>query len=225
MSSKVTASFQFRKEEMKDVPVLNPGEGFGKCWLIELGGSYYSSFVVIEADSEMDALEALSDDKDWSHHTLIDIGSLADYFLGNDEEGQPVYEVYWNNVGNPCDFQNVAIYGPFDVKEIRYHAAHLPKKGCEPKDYSDDGVETYKQLVHKYAIDRRNGEAPELLKSLCDDVFDLLMSPSSRYGRGDTWEDVERVETSPLALADYLLEQGEPEDSDIIKGLRMLASE
>lgn len=38
--SEITARGSFGGQELKDVPVLNPGSWFGKTWLLEIGGSY-----------------------------------------------------------------------------------------------------------------------------------------------------------------------------------------
>jgi hypothetical protein len=37
----VTASATFHGQQLKDIPVLNPGGWWGKTWLIEIGGSYW----------------------------------------------------------------------------------------------------------------------------------------------------------------------------------------
>ena len=47
----VTARATFHGHELTDIPVLNPGDWFGKAWLIEIGGSYSPLFLVVEADS------------------------------------------------------------------------------------------------------------------------------------------------------------------------------
>ena len=45
---KVTARGNWNGQELTDVPVLNPGDWFGKAWLIEIGGSCRPLFLVID---------------------------------------------------------------------------------------------------------------------------------------------------------------------------------
>ncbi|TWT34904.1 hypothetical protein Enr8_23190 [Blastopirellula retiformator] len=37
--STITANGTFHGHELKDMPVINPGDWFGKTWLVEIGGS------------------------------------------------------------------------------------------------------------------------------------------------------------------------------------------
>jgi hypothetical protein len=60
---KITASCKFNGHDLTDIPVLNPDGCFGKTWLLELGGSYSSLYLVVEADSMCDAVDELSDDE------------------------------------------------------------------------------------------------------------------------------------------------------------------
>ena len=46
----ITATAKLRDHELKDIPVLNPGDWFGKTWLLEIGGSYWPLFLIVEAD-------------------------------------------------------------------------------------------------------------------------------------------------------------------------------
>jgi hypothetical protein len=41
--SEITAKTRFQGRALTDIPVLNPAGWFGKCWLLELGGSYWPS--------------------------------------------------------------------------------------------------------------------------------------------------------------------------------------
>ena len=40
----VKAKAKFHGHELNDIPVLNPGDWWGKTWLIEIGGSYVPCF-------------------------------------------------------------------------------------------------------------------------------------------------------------------------------------
>jgi len=57
---RITARGTFNGHALKDVPVLNPGDWFGKCYLIEIGGSYWPTFLAVEADSVSDTIDGLA---------------------------------------------------------------------------------------------------------------------------------------------------------------------
>ena len=44
---RIKARGKLNGQEIKDIPVLNPGDWFGKTWLIEIGGSYWPLFLVV----------------------------------------------------------------------------------------------------------------------------------------------------------------------------------
>jgi len=53
---KITASCKLNGHKIQDIPVLNPGDRFGKAWLVEIGGCYTPLFLVVEADNVSDAM-------------------------------------------------------------------------------------------------------------------------------------------------------------------------
>ena len=57
----ITARGNLNGHDLTDVPVLNPGDWFGKAWLVEIGGSYSSLYLIVEADSMSDAIDELAD--------------------------------------------------------------------------------------------------------------------------------------------------------------------
>src|SRR5947209_19075373 len=75
----ITATGTLHGHELKDMPVLNPGDWFGKTWLLEIGGSYWPLFLVVEADSPQDAIDELADDKTFGHHIVVTEADLSDY--------------------------------------------------------------------------------------------------------------------------------------------------
>src|SRR5690606_30560462 len=75
----ITANGTFHGHELKDMPVLNPGDWFGKTWLIEIGGSYSPLFLIVEADSMSDAIDELANNDTYGHHILVDEADLSDY--------------------------------------------------------------------------------------------------------------------------------------------------
>lgn len=68
MVSKITASATVHGQELKDIPVINPDGWWGKTWLIEIGGSYWPLFLVVEAENVQDAIDELADDDQYGHH-------------------------------------------------------------------------------------------------------------------------------------------------------------
>lgn len=103
---KITASFTFHGTDHKDVEVINPGDWFGKTWLMEIGGSYSSFFVVVEADSVTDAIDELIDSK-YGHQFILDEVDYADYGVGTDN---PTCYFGGNN-GHPCCIDDLLIHG------------------------------------------------------------------------------------------------------------------
>ena len=56
----IKASGKFKGQALKDIPVLNPGDWFGKTWLIEIEGGFCPQFLAVEAESPSDALDELA---------------------------------------------------------------------------------------------------------------------------------------------------------------------
>ena len=67
MCALITANAAFHGQELSYIPVLNPGDWFGKTWLIEIGGSYWPLFLVVEADSITDAIDELASHDQYGH--------------------------------------------------------------------------------------------------------------------------------------------------------------
>lgn len=80
----VKARGSFNGQQHTDIPVLNPGDWFGKAWLIVIDDSYWSTYLVVEADSVQDALDELADNKKYGHHVVVADEDLGDY-LGRPE--------------------------------------------------------------------------------------------------------------------------------------------
>jgi hypothetical protein len=129
--SKITASCKFHDREISDIPVINPDGWFGKTWLLELGGSYSSLYLVVEADSMSDAVDELSDNETYGHLIHVPNEDLGDY---------PEDARHYDGAGRVIDLDHVLIHGqersevPFKVK---YHGDELPAEGIEPRQLSD----------------------------------------------------------------------------------------
>jgi hypothetical protein len=128
----VTASATVHGKELKDIPVLNPGGWFGKTWLLEIGGSYWPLFLVVEADGVQDAIDELADDEKYGHHIVVAPGDLADYPEGSRHYGPS---------GQVLDLDHLMIHGQERVNvpfPCRYHSDGLPPAGICPTEFGDD---------------------------------------------------------------------------------------
>ena len=99
---KVTARGNWNGQELTDVPVLNPGDWFGKAWLIEIGGSCCPLFLVIEADSVSDAIDELADSTKFGHQIVVPDEDLGDY---------PEDERHYSGSGKVLDLDHLMVHG------------------------------------------------------------------------------------------------------------------
>lgn len=131
----ITATATFHGQELKDIPVVNPGGWFGKTWLIEIGGSYWPLFLIVEADSVQDVIDELADNKKYGHQIVVDEADLADY---------PEDDRHYGPSGQVLDLDHLMIHGqegsdcPFPC---RYHGDGLPPEGVKPTDFCWDDFE------------------------------------------------------------------------------------
>lgn len=88
--------------ELTDIPVINPGGWLGKTWLIEIGGSYSSFYLIVEAGSMSDAIDELADDKKHARHIVVEDEYLSDY----DPES-----CHYGPSGQILDLDHIMIYG------------------------------------------------------------------------------------------------------------------
>ena len=128
MSTEITANATFHGQELKDIPVINPGNWFGKVWLVELGGSYSPLFLIVEADSITDVVDELADNEKYGHQIIVDDADLGDY---------PEDDRHYSSCGQVLDLDHLMVYGdengvqPFPC---RYFGKGLPIEGISPAD-------------------------------------------------------------------------------------------
>lgn len=131
----ITASGMFGGQRLDNVEVLNSGDWFGKAWLIEIGGSFWPLFVVVEADSVQDALDELCDSSKFSHHIVVGEEDLGDY---------PEDERHCGPSGQVIDLEHVMVHGQEGAEcpwPCMYHGDYLPPEGMKPTDFCSDDVE------------------------------------------------------------------------------------
>ncbi len=125
----ITASGNLNGHDLTDIAVLNPGDWFGKAWLIEIGGSYFPLFLVIEADSINDAIDELADNEKYGHLITVDDADLDDY---------PEDDRHYGPSGQVLDLDHLMIHGQEGVEcpwKCRYFGEELPDEGTLPTDY------------------------------------------------------------------------------------------
>lgn len=133
--SEIKARGTFGGQELKDIIVLNAGGWFGKTWLLEIGGSYWPLFVVVEADSVSDAIDELADHDKYAFHIVVPKEDIGDY---------PEEERHYGPSGQVIDLDHLMIHGqegadcPFPCT---YYGDGLPPEGVKPTDFrwEDDG--------------------------------------------------------------------------------------
>jgi hypothetical protein len=125
----VKAQGTLNNHDLPDLPVINPGDWFGKTWLIEIGGSYSPIHLGVEADTVSDAIDELADNEKFGHHITVDEADLGDY---------PEDDCHYGPSGQVLDLDHLMIHGqegsecPFPC---RYFGDALPKEGMAPADY------------------------------------------------------------------------------------------
>ena len=126
---KIKAKATHNDHELTNITVINPGDWWGKTWLIEIGGSYTPLYLIVEADSVQDAIDELADNEKHGHLIHVCEEDLADYDPNDCNYGPS---------GQVLDLDWLQIYGqegsecPFPC---RYFGDGLPENGMSPIDY------------------------------------------------------------------------------------------
>lgn len=128
----VTASATVHGQQLEGIPVLNPGGWFGKTWLVEIGGSYWPLFLVVEADTVQDAIDELVDDEKYGFHIIVAPGDLDDY---------PEENRHYGPSGQVLDLDHLMVHGQDGARvpfKCRYHGDGLPSDGVCPTKFDED---------------------------------------------------------------------------------------
>jgi len=129
--SEVKSCATFNGHELKDIPVVNPGDWFGKTWLVEIGGSYWPLFLIVEADTMQDAIDELADSEKYGHNINVPDEDLADY----DSE-----TCNYGPSGQVIDLDHLMIHGTEGAETpfpCRYFGTGLPTNGMTPTKFCD----------------------------------------------------------------------------------------
>ena len=129
---KITASFDFNGQKMTDVDVVNPGDWFGKTYLLAIGGGFTPLLLVVEADSESDAIDALADSDEYGHHIVVDESDLDDYDPETCE---------YSGSGKVIDTDWLSLLGCAMSITCRYHGIGLPLDGVLPTEFCWDEID------------------------------------------------------------------------------------
>lgn len=125
----IKASGKFKGQALKDIPVVNPGDWFGKSWLIEIEGGFSPLFLVVEADSVSDVLDELASNEKFAHLITVPDEDLADY---------PDDQRHYGPSGQVIDLDQVLVHGQEGSKcpfPCRYFNDGLFEGGMLPADY------------------------------------------------------------------------------------------
>ena len=127
----ITARANFHGHELADLPVINPGDGFGKTWLIEIGGSYCPLFLIVEADSMSDAIDELAENEKYGHQIIVADENLGDY---------PEEDRHYSGTGQVLDLDHLMVHGQ-EGFPCRYFGEGLPEAGVVPSEFEHVEVE------------------------------------------------------------------------------------
>ena len=131
----ITARANFHGHELADLPVINPGDWFGKTWLIEIGGSYCPLFLIVESGTMSDAIDELAANEKYGHQIIVADEDLGDY---------PEEDRHYSGTGQVLDLDHLMVYGkegtdcPFPC---RYFGDGLPEEGVVPSEFEHVDVE------------------------------------------------------------------------------------
>ena len=133
--SKITARGTFNGHDLKDIPVINTGDWFGKTWLIEIGGSYWPLFLVVEADTITDAIDELAENEKYGHNIVVEDADLGDY---------PEDDRHYSGTGKVLDLDHLMIHGQDGAERpfpCRYFGDDLPVDGVLPTEFEHQDAE------------------------------------------------------------------------------------
>lgn len=118
-----------------EAEVVNPGDWFGKTWLIEVAVSHEPIYLVVEADNPSDAFDELAESEKHGHHVVVDEADLDDY---------PEDSRHYGPSGQVMDLDNVMIHGREHHRSpwsCRYYGDGLPEEGVHATRFDWDMID------------------------------------------------------------------------------------
>jgi hypothetical protein len=131
----ITAKATLNGHDLNDVVVLNPGAWFGKTWLLEIGGSYWPLYLIVEADNVSNAIDELAENETYGHHIVVADEDLGDYDLES---------CLYGPSGQVLDLDHLMIHGREGAEQpfsCRYFGDGLPAEGIEPNEFDEYDLE------------------------------------------------------------------------------------
>jgi hypothetical protein len=129
-----------------EATAVNPGDWFGKVWLIEIGCGFSSSFYAVEAGSEQDAIDEFADSEEYSHLIAVGERELAEapQMTGDDCSAYDkwVEENGYSSAGNDghlVDLTSVLIHGKscsISDDSIPWPCLYFIPEGISPLDFA-----------------------------------------------------------------------------------------
>lgn len=160
----VFTKLELNGQLLEDIEVLNPGDWWGKLWIVEVGCGYSSVFFGVEAGSIYEAIDEFAEGK-YGHHVRIDDASRVDYgyevspgdiiggveqsesgwidlngvFTKDEAKGRFLSEPYVTGQGVECDLEHIWVHGPCQGSKTRYFGDYegnlLPEKGVRSTNF------------------------------------------------------------------------------------------
>lgn len=133
-TTSITARATLPGGEVRDgIKVLNPGDGFGRTYLVEIGMGFWPLFLIVEADSVSDVIDVVAD-----HPVDGKLLAVADADLGD----YPEESRHYGPSGQVLDLDNMMVYGPDRRGEpgypCRYYGDGCGPDGMAPTEYGQN---------------------------------------------------------------------------------------
>jgi len=138
--------------------VVNPGEWFGKTWLLLIARGLEPDTYVVEADTVEDAINVFSDSR-YGHLIHVPDSMLDDY---------PEENRQYDGNGRVIETDWVAVIGRHDAElpwPCWYFGEGLPGSGLDPRIYEDYQV-WLAENPHNKLRDRENKAGVAQLRSI-----------------------------------------------------------
>lgn len=116
--------------------IVNPGDFFGRCWIISIEGGYDPLFLCVESTSAEDAIDELGESDEFGRNIRVEDEFLGDY---------PEESRYYDGEGHVLDLDHIGIYDEYQYSDLVYIVPIVGDKTIEltPKEYEEYQNECY----------------------------------------------------------------------------------